>query len=225
MNAPQVSQVQNLPVQQETSFPQENQYGEFANVDFEALYDPKKFEHLPKRNYSGMQMPEIEMAESKPQKEKSNDKKKKQETVKCGKRKDSDLDGIVNPREKLRCMIDADMSKELEEFRKNNGMSNKSSLDSNFSIGSDHVGAFAEAVLGTGAFVQKTTDPLDKVLNPFAKNDKDAKGKPEGKSKDLAKFLPSHKPEPAKKLAKVSMPKDNSPKTTGFSLSRFWKKK
>lgn len=218
-NAPQVA-----PNSQESHMMNKTQYAqEFAN--FDAIYDPKAFEHLSRRNYSGIGVPEYQMAEQTIQ-------DRKAQKACDNKRRDSDFDGIVDAKAKLRTLIDEDMSKELEEFRNNNNLSAKSSTEYKISIGSLDGNIFADAVLGLDNMIQKSTKPIDNVLNPFQKSEKDAKaGKNSSgdKQRDLAKFLPSKldggRQDYSKKLAKfVAAPEKASPKASGFSLSRFWKK-
>merc|ERR1712151_603008 len=93
---------------------------------------------------------------------------------------------------------------------------------------SDDKGVFAEAMLNLSSYVKTSTDPIDLVLNPFAKKNNNVdKNDPKG---DLKAFLPSYgnkdskKDALPKKLGKFN--KDKAEKeSTGFSLSRFWKKK
>merc|ERR1712048_309786 len=145
----------------------------------------------------------------------------------------------------FRELIDDDMTKELEEFRRNAGKNNSCVIKNNSptcvkkhsednltspltkSQNNDDKGVFAEAMLNLSSYVKTSCDPIDLVLNPFAKK-QDSGNKND--TKDLKAFLPSYgnkdskKDALPKKLGKFN--KDKAEKeSTGFSLSRFWKKK
>lgn len=148
----------------------------------------------------------------------------------------SDLDLITNPNSKFRELIDEDMGKELEMFRKQQMNSpKKCDLHKKRANPEGQIKntVFAEAVLGVSTFVKASTGPLDDVLNPFVSVNNKNK---DGKHKDLSKFLPNHfaksndekntkpsLPTKANKIEKIG--KEKSRKESGFSLSKFWKKK
>lgn len=117
-------------------------------------------------------------------------------------------------------MIDEDMQKELEEFRNNNTRLSKISTGSCDDYKRDS-GVLAEAIMNLGSTIQKSTQGIDNVLNPFkgasSKNLAKGNSKEGDKKKDISKFLPS-------KGAKTGSKFSNFQKDTGFSLSNFWKK-
>jgi len=156
---------------------------------------------------------------------------------------------------KFKELIDTDMEKELELFRKdfaglrleeNPRTAQVFSVTGN-KLGSNpqgqnskNPGVFAEAVFGLSSFIQQSTDPLDNMLNPFCQR-KDSEELPKGeeninRKKDISKFLPKNNRDRgenqegkklSKKLGKFVKDKESKSqdKKGGFSLSQFWKKK